>query len=425
MPTLPTIAIVGAGPSGCFVAQFLEKKWPEAEISIFEALPVPYGLVRYGIAADHQGSKGVIQQFEKMFEKGNVKFFGNVSVGRDITFQKLAESFDVLVLATGLNHDAVLDVPTHPGAHVIGAGQILKALNGYPLHRLPKDVGGQIRSLGSDIAVIGSGNVAVDFVRMICKSSDEFLGSDVVDDVLAQLKSSGLKKIKLFSRSPASMVKCDGSMLEELLKLPGIRVSFEDAPEEQGRVPDILRMQKENMKAREGEKIEIELVFDVTINELDFVGGRTVISSLSKGAGALKVDGFDTVVTAIGFTNGVSENNLIPGNDCDGDAVYRVGWLRRGPKGTVAENRKDAKSVADKICQDFEDGLNRPGKVGRASVLHELSTNVVDYDGWRRIDRYEQSSAVKDRCRNKLRDLVAMIRVARGQDATTASADIV
>ncbi|GLO55082.1 NADP oxidoreductase [Pseudomonas putida] len=415
MPKPPTVAIVGAGPSGCFVAQFLEKKWPDAEISIFEAMPVPYGLVRYGIAADHQGSKSVTQQFERMFEKGNVKFFGNVSVGRDITFQKLAQSFDILVLATGLKQDASLDVPTHPQACVIGAGQILKALNGYPLHSLPKEADGQLRSLGRDIAVIGSGNVAIDFLRMICKSNSEFSGSDIADDTLMLLKASGLKSIKMFSRSSVGQVKCDKSMLEEFLKLPGVSVKASNIFEEEGAIPDLLREYKSNCVVSEDSFIEVELIFDVVMEEMDCIDGRTIVNSKNKVTAKSRVDEFDTVVTAIGFTNPAGRDKLIPGDECVGASVYKVGWLKRGPRGTVAENRKDAKSVVDQICRDFESGINRSGKAGRASILHELSPNIVDYDGWCRIDKYERESAIEGRCRNKLRDMLTMVKVARGQ----------
>jgi ferredoxin--NADP+ reductase len=415
MPKPPTVAIVGAGPSGCFVAQFLERKWPNAEISIFEAMPVPYGLVRYGVAADHQGSKSVTQQFERMFQKGNVKFFGNVSVGRDITFQKLAESFDVLVLATGLKQDAPLEVPTHPQACVIGAGQILKALNGYPLHSLPKENDGQLRPLGRDIAVIGSGNVAIDFLRMICKSSSEFSGSDVADEILMRLKASGLKSIKMFSRSSVAQVKCDKSMLEEFLRLPGVDVKIANVFEEEGAIPDLLRGYKANCAINENPLVEVELIFDVVMEEMDCIDGRAIINSKNKVTAGSRIDAFDTVVTAIGFANPSGQDKLIPGEDCLGGSIYRVGWLKRGPKGTVAENRKDAKSVADNICQDFESGINRSEKPGLVSIIHELSQNVVDYEGWCRIDRYERESAALGRCRNKLRDMLMMVRVARGE----------
>ena len=318
MPKPPTVAIVGAGPSGCFVAQFLERKWPNAEISIFEAMPVPYGLVRYGVAADHQGSKSVTQQFERMFQKGNVKFFGNVSVGRDITFQKLAESFDVLVLATGLKQDAPLEVPTHPQACVIGAGQILKALNGYPLHSLPKENDGQLRPLGRDIAVIGSGNVAIDFLRMICKSSSEFSGSDVADEILMRLKASGLKSIKMFSRSSVAQVKCDKSMLEEFLRLPGVDVKIANVFEEEGAIPDLLRGYKANCAINENPLVEVELIFDVVMEEMDCIDGRAIINSKNKVTAGSRIDAFDTVVTAIGFANPSGQDKLIPGEDCLG-----------------------------------------------------------------------------------------------------------
>lgn len=127
-----SIAIVGSGPSGCYTAQFLHKKWPTAEIVIFEALPAPYGLVRYGVAADHQGSKAVIEQFDRLLSKGGVHLRANVTVGKDISFQKIRDAFDITVLATGLNFDTPPPFPKPTGSKVIGAGTLLKYLNGHP-----------------------------------------------------------------------------------------------------------------------------------------------------------------------------------------------------------------------------------------------------------------------------------------------------
>ena len=107
----PTIAIVGSGPSGCYIAQFLRKRWPAAEIVIFDRLDHPYGLVNYGVALDHPGTKAVARQFDRLFDKDGVRFAGKVEIGTDITLDELRSAFDIVVLATGLHGDRTLDVP--------------------------------------------------------------------------------------------------------------------------------------------------------------------------------------------------------------------------------------------------------------------------------------------------------------------------
>lgn len=120
----PAIAIVGAGPSGCFVAQALLKLRPDARVVILDALPVPYGLVRYGVAPDHQGTKAITRQFDRLFERQGVIFAGNVRLGRDVTLDALRAGFDAVVLATGLHDDRRLGVPGEDLAGVHGSGAV-------------------------------------------------------------------------------------------------------------------------------------------------------------------------------------------------------------------------------------------------------------------------------------------------------------
>ncbi|QZP31653.1 FAD-dependent oxidoreductase [Pseudomonas sp. DR48] len=418
----PTVAIVGSGPSGCYVAQFLQKKWSAAQIAIFEALPVPYGLVRYGVAADHQGSKAVIQQFERMFEKGGVVFQGNVSVGRDISFAKLAASFDVVVLATGLNNDAVLDIPVDPVAPVMGAGVLLKALNGHPRIELPKKADGVVRELGRDIAVIGSGNVAIDVLRMIAKSDPELVGSDISDGTRADLGTSKVRSITLVSRSGAAQAKCDESMMVELLSLPGVGITVEGLRDnEEGRIPELLLAASKSASSDTQTRLSINFLFNAAPLEIEKSAGGaqlTVTDKLFENSEKLE---FDTIVTAIGFSNGSAIESTIPPSSLSGESIYTVGWLKRGPSGTVAENRKDAKSVADNIISDFDSGVLRAGKLGLVSVAHELSSGTVTHADWRRIDEYEVMSAGPGRCRKKIEKVRDMLRVARGGDVSLRS----
>lgn len=413
----PTVAIVGSGPSGCYVAQFLQKKWAGAQITIFEALPVPYGLVRYGVAADHQGSKAVIQQFERMFENGGVEFRGNVSIGRDVSYAKLTESFDIVVLATGLSNDATLDIPMHPHAPVVGAGSVLKALNGHPRADLPKVADGSVKKLGKNVAVVGSGNVALDVMRLIAKSDVDLLGSDITDEVRLALATNEVESLTLISRSSASDAKCDLSMMGELLSLPGLEVRAEGiAEEENGQIAKLITGSYGSAKSYGDSRLFLNLMFNVVPSEIDEESGLAKLKAIKRHSDEVVEMTFDTVITAIGFKNQRSEHSINPPEEFEGEGIYRVGWLRRGPKGTVAENRKDAKSVADQIIASFEAGLVQARKLGLTSIAHELPVSAVDYSGWHRIDRHELSAALPGRCRKKITDIRKMLRVAHGSD---------
>ncbi|CAI8949980.1 MULTISPECIES: FAD-dependent oxidoreductase [Pseudomonas] len=411
----PTVAIVGSGPSGCYVAQFLQKKWSSAQITIFEALPVPYGLVRYGVAADHQGSKTVIQQFERMFEKGGVDFRGNVNVGRDISYSKLAESYDVVVLATGLSHDADLDIHVHPSAPVVGAGRLLKALNGHPEVELLKNADGTTRELGRHVAVIGSGNVAIDVIRMIAKTDRELEGSDISDEVRTKLNVEQVKSLTLVSRSSAVDAKCDGSMMAELLSLPGVCVRVEGIVKgEGGAIPELLTAASNTRKTSNCSRLSVNFIFNALPSGIDNVYGQAKLTTINRISCISTARMFDTVITAIGFNNGTTKEATVTPRGLGADAIYQVGWLKRGPKGTVAENRKDAKLVAEAIFSDFESGVIKAGKPGLISIERELSSDVVNYIGWRRIDEYEQNSAKSGRCRKKINDIRTMLTIAHG-----------
>src|SRR6478609_3075307 len=128
----PTIAIVGSGPSGCYVAQFLRKRWRAAEIVIFDRLDHPYGLVNYGVALDHPGTKAVARQFDRLFDKDGVRFAGEVEVGTDVMLEELRSPFDVVVLASGLHGDRPLGVPGAELPSVLGSGRLTRLINGHP-----------------------------------------------------------------------------------------------------------------------------------------------------------------------------------------------------------------------------------------------------------------------------------------------------
>ncbi|NKF28118.1 FAD-dependent oxidoreductase [Pseudomonas sp. BGM005] len=416
MSRFPTVAIVGSGPSGCYVAQALQKKWPEVQITILEALPAPYGLVRYGIAADHQGSKSVIQQFERVLSKTGTRFFGNVSVGRDISYDKLVAAFDIVVFAVGLGSDTKLKIPTTGQPVMLGAGTLLKYLNGHPLINAPTFQERSVPRLGDHVCVIGAGNVAIDVARLILKRDEDLLGSDVSDEARTMLGTKQVQRVTVVSRSKATVAKCDLSMLEELLALPGLSVSVRGiAEDELGSIVQAVSKSVRASQDQTGSNIYLDLVFNATPLRVNRRG---------KGAEVLLVNSdqvefslhVDTVVTAIGFDNSAVGSELLPPDYKGEPGIYKVGWYHRGPRGTVAENRKDAKIVADTIINEFDEGLVVARKVGYESLRKDLPTTAVDFNGWKKIDQYELATAGVKRCRRKVTDIQVMLRLAHDDE---------
>ncbi|GAA3789824.1 MULTISPECIES: NAD(P)-binding protein [Amycolatopsis] len=409
--TSPTVAVVGSGPSGCYVAQFLSKTWPDSEITVFESLPAPYGLIRYGVAADHQGTKGVVRQFDRLFTRGGIRFAGNVTVGRDLEFARLAASFDVVVLATGLPGDRELDVPRDPRARVVGAGALLRALNGFPRHGLPRDGTGRCAPLGSRVVVVGMGNVALDVLRLLSKDTEAFTGSDIDDDLLGQLRPAPPADLDVIARSGASDAKCDAAMLRELIALDTVDIAASGLRDgDDGPIAGLLREPARRSPAR----TRVTFHFGLQPRSVITRSGRTLLTAQRRDDGTPVEFAADTVVTAIGFTHGAAHDDGCPGPDWAGDHVYRVGWLSRGAQGTIAQNRKHAQQVVSAIVGDFEAGRIHAAKPGFAGVADLLAHRVVGFGDWQRIEAAERSRARPGRCRRKITDLDQMLALATG-----------
>lgn len=413
----PSIAVIGSGPSGCYAAQFFRRKWPDSEIVIFEALPVPYGLIRYGVAPDHQGNKSVIQQFDRLFEREGVQFVGNVTIGRDIPFQKLQNSFDIVVLATGLEDDRRLDILNDAGdCPIIGAGSLIKALNGHPCIDIPRQSDAATGLLGKRVAVVGNGNVAMDVVRLLCKRNEHLAGSDIADDRLQYLHTEAIERIDVLGRSPAPQAKFDLSMLKEIAALPHVKIVATGVDLDAQDLVSALLVNKmqgasdgPSGQAR-GQTSSVTVSFHFcaqpeAIRKVDGVNRLTVRQANTPGYAELEVN---SVVTAIGFENIASHRE-----DWSGDNIFKVGWLNSGGKGAIAANRRDAKQVTDEIARRFEAGMLCSGAGKGIHNLSELVANkAVPFHGWRKIDDWERANAAQERCRQKIRSVAEMIAVA-------------
>ncbi|MBF4562814.1 cytochrome P450 [Microbacterium sp. VKM Ac-2870] len=415
----PRIVIVGSGPSGCYSAQALRKELPEAEISVLDSMPVPYGLVRYGVAADHQGTKAVSGQFARLFEKDGVRFHGGVTLGRDVDLAGLRGAFDAVVLAHGLHDDIPLDVPGHDLQGVVGAGRITRLLNGHPGEGRP------VPSLGSAAAIVGMGNVALDLVRLLSKAPRELVGSDIDDEAHAALAAE-LSVIHVIGRSLPAASKFDPVMMREVIELDGVTHVVHGAdelpPAGDDARSDVVRDLKD-AEAVPGARVRVEWWFGHCPAAVRGARGNVSSIEVVQGGGASRTAlSVESVISAVGFTAAPGQRHIA----VDAEAretgrvepgLYVAGWARRGPRGTIPSQRTDAKQLAALIARDIGAGLGRPG----IKAMGEALATATSYDGWLLIDAHESRNASSDRIRRKVTDL-AELRLIAGSALSLPSA---
>lgn len=420
-PTTPKIAVIGSGPAGCYLAQSLLRAVPGCEITLFDRLASPYGLVRYGVAADHQHTKAITRQFDRLLQHDAVRFAGGIEVGRDVSLAGLRACFDAVVIATGLSADRELDVPGADLPGVVGAGAITRALNAHP------DGGGALPELGSDVVIVGGGNVALDVLRFLVKGRDEYEGSDVYDEALDVYLASPAERVTLVSRSPAPFSKGDPQMFRELAALPRASYASPDpiAPAdpdrldrtEAARVAALSEMTAPERRRFDGPEVALRF----GLSPLRVVGsGRVEGVEFAAGDAVVTIPA-TSVVTAIGFaahpdhalaaltSEGADTGRIEPG-------LYRTGWAKRGPRGAIPENRACARAVADEIIADLAAGAIPPSgsAPGFAGLPSKVRDRAIDYEQWLRLDELERALAPAGRVRRKLPDHDRMTAAARG-----------
>jgi len=403
------IAIVGAGPSGCFLAQALLKAAPGLEVDLIDRLPVPYGLVRYGVAADHQGTKAVSRQFARVFERQGAQFFGNVTLGADVTLETLRAAYDAVVLAAGLSQDRPLAIPGGdlPGVH--GAGTLTRALYDHPdACALP--------DLGPRPLIVGNGNVAIDLLRLLAKTPEEMTGSDLGAGPGEWLAGSGIEEITITGRSPAAQAKFDTVMIKELAKLGGVSIraigaGASDDPVEQKKIEAVQALDGIATGPR-------RITFRFGLTPLAVEGETSAEAVRFATDQDEEVLSCSSVLTAIGFgPAGDLPRDVLLADARDAEAgalapgLYATGWFRRGPRGTIPENRADAQALAARILDDLKSDPDKPGR----AILADLA-EAVDYTGWTRIDAHETEAAPEGRCRAKIATRAEMLRRARQEE---------
>lgn len=433
------IAIIGSGPAGYYTAEAAQKLWGEGvRVDIFDLLPVPYGLIRTGVAPDHQSIKGVSRRYETTNQLDNVRFVGNVTVGEDITIAELQGLYDAVVLATGAPNDKPAGIAGEGLENVFGSAAFVGWYNGHPqFAKLNPDLSGKTA------VVIGNGNVALDVARILTKTAAEFTGSDIVAHALHGLQKSHIDRIVILGRRGPHQIAMTPKELGELAHLTRgcPRVDPADLPDQEDDVflepgqrksVDHLRSFAAIPEEFRCDK-PVEIEFDFFASPKAIIGNgavngieveRTVLDSEGRanGTGDVYTIECGLIVTCIGYKTspipGVpfeesagrfanDEGRILPG-------LYCVGWARRGPSGTIGTNRPDGFSVVGKIAEDIGGGSGKQGRPGFDALAKARGLDVVTFRDWQKIDQAEQARARDGAPREKFVDVDAMIK-ARGE----------
>ena len=432
------IAIVGSGPAGYYTAEAAVKKWgDEARIDVFDMLPVPFGLIRTGVAPDHQSIKGVSRRYEKTAIGDTVGFVGNIAIGRDVSIEELQSLYDAVILATGAPKDRLLRIEGSDAENVIGSAAFVGWYNGHPeFANLNPDLSGRYA------VVVGMGNVALDVARILSKTEDEFAGSDIVTHALDALRNSRLESVTILGRRGPHQIMMTPKELGELMQLERASPQVESAdlpPLEDDAVLE-PGMRKSVTLLREfaaippnihGEKpIAIEFDFFASPKAIDVMDGRatgvvverTVVEAgRAIGTGETYRIPADIVITCIGYETSPIEG--VPFDERAGrfandqgrilPGLYCVGWAKRGPSGTIGTNRPDGYSVIDIVDEDIGSGHRRRGREGFDDLAAERRLDIVTFRDWQKIEEAEIAAARNGSPREKFVDIESMI-AARG-----------
>ena len=377
---------------------------------MIEKLPVPFGLIRYGVAPDHQGTKAVARVFDRTLSRDRVRFFGNVEVGRDVTLEELRSLYDAVVLATGAACDRQLGVPGEDLPGVIGSGAFVNWYNGHPSRTAP-----DLRGVRSAV-IIGNGNVALDVARILAKGPAELNGSDLPPDVLVALAAQTITDIHIVGRRSAAEAKFNEHELAELGTLSHAIPRVEPSEWLSGDTPveKVLRQ----FASAERDQIPATIHFHFGLAPLGFVGDQQLRAVRFRSAeGEEREVPAQLAVTCIGYNSepccSASPVNGVFASDAGRieDGLYVTGWAKRGPSGTIPTNRTEAQQVAQKIAADLAE-LSPKAAPDLTKKLQTQGAAWVDYAGWKRIEAAELAGACDQRCRLKLLNSEEMLRVA-------------
>ncbi|HMB71549.1 MAG TPA: FAD-dependent oxidoreductase [bacterium] len=453
------VAVVGSGPSGFYAAEALfRREGLEVRVDVFDRLPTPYGLVRYGVAPDHQKMKAVIRAYEKTASRPGFRYFGHVELGKDLSVEELHAHYDQIIYAMGAETDKRLGIPGEDLEGSLSSTAFVGWYNGHPNHEsLEVDLGCR------RVAVIGIGNVAMDVVRVLLRKPEELAETDIADYSLEAIRRSPIREIYLLGRRGAGQAAFTPKEIEEVGKLEGVDLVVDPAQAGEAELeglepgtPEYKNVEYLRAKAAEGEgshERKVRLILLASPVEILGADGRVTGLRYEKntlvdnGRGGLKAQGtgetaeleVGLVIRAVGYRGlrvpGVpfheawgiipNEEGRVRGEDgSPRTAEYVVGWAKRGPSGLIGTNKGDSAATVEKMIEDLPSTEPAPhGGEDAATIrlLEDRGVEWVSFEDWKLLDRLEtERGEARGRVREKILGVegaMAALREAKAQNA--------
>jgi ferredoxin--NADP+ reductase len=415
------IAVIGAGPAGIYAADHLIKAGETITVDIFDRLPTPYGLIRYGVAPDHPRIKEIINALHRVMSNPRIRFIGNVEYGVDVKPEELRRFYDATIIASGADKDRDLDVPGVDLPGSFGAADFASWYNGHP------DVPREWPVTAAQVAVLGAGNVAVDVARILAKTADELLETEIPDNVYQALKQSPVTDVHVFSRRGPAQVKFTPQELRELDASPNVEVivhpegiEFDEGSLETMRATRHVKMCVDilqNWAVRDPRdrprrlhlhflQAPVEIIGDGQVRALRTETQELTGDGSVRGTGEFTDWDVQAVYRAIGYLSRAlpdlpfdNRTGTIPHEagrilDLDGDhmpGMYVTGWIKRGPVGLIGHTKGDAGETITSLLADVETlpaaAQRDPAEV--TTYLEQRGVRYTTWAGWQQLDNHE------------------------------------
>ena len=455
----PAVCIVGSGPAGFYTAQYLLKFHENISVDIYDKLPVPFGLVRFGVAPDHPETKNCINQFTATAKHEQCRFVGNVHVGRDVSLKELKSVYDVVILCYGAENDRKLHISGEEYHGVYSARRFVEWYNGLPTSSNLKP------DLSSETAVIlGQGNVALDVARILLKPVSMLEKTDICEHALDVLRKSKVKQVYVIGRRGPLQISFTIKELREMTKLHGCLPLFQpedfqpihemisEIPRQKQRLFELLYKTALNTPKQDDQTLkQFKLKFcrspvEILSTDSGRVSGiKFEINNLieaadgtvrAEGSGKMDVLNCGLVFRSIGYRSIAIDDN-IPFDDKNGvvscesndghvtglPGVYCCGWVRTGPTGVILSTLNEGRETAKVVVKDLNEGnvpdigMANKGFPAIASLLKSRGINPVSFAQWERIDKCEQKfGASRGKPREKIVDVEKLLSLAEQID---------
>lgn len=414
------IAVVGAGPAGIYSANLLLADESVERVDVFEALPAPYGLVRYGVAPDHPRIKSVVSTLSDMLETPRMRLFCGVHFGQHLSLEDIKQRYNAVIFATGALRGARLDIPGIDARNSFSAADFVAWYDGHPDY--PRTWPLSAKSVG----IIGNGNVALDIARILVKQPEELETTEIPDNVYEDLKSSALSDVHIFGRRGPFDVKFTPLELRELGEVNGVDIvlnedDFQVKPDRLVKQMIIIDRVFSSWRARSGTSSTRRLHFhfysvpkrvvvrDNCVSGLEYQQLRPTIDACDFVAPPRDSDTrhevveLDALYTAIGYygsplsdlpfddISGIIPNDrgrvIIEGKPLRG--CYVTGWIKRGPVGLIGHTKSDAIETIGSMRQDKTAWWKPDTDSDISDLLGSRGVNFTGVSGWRKLDAHE------------------------------------